>query len=489
MNIRPVSDWTFYRYRFVIGYAILTVIAALFLTLYLNHIPPGLSENEAKSVVTSTNLQFNQPPTNVIDLPYQALQKLSVEFFGLTPIGVRLPSLVFAGLAVLFLSLLLRRWFPTNVAIVSSGVIVTSGWFLSIGRLGTPFIMIPFWTSLLLLTATYVSQQTKGWRWWKVVFAFATALSLYTPFMAYFFVAALLATISQPHLRYLLRESNATNVSIGTFFFVAVLAPLGWGVYNNWTVIRDLLGIPAQLPDPLQFGADLLQAFNQLFNPFIVPASELVLPLTSLGVTVILLIGLIRLLTDFHSVRAYMLLIWLAILLPIIGFNPDNLTVLFVPLMLLVAIGLYSLVRYWYRLFPRNPYARVFGLLPIAILLASILHFNYDRYFFYMLYSPQAAKVYQSDPFLAQQTIAETKPTEPVTVVAPEEKQPIYQILETRPNIQVTPPSQANTGRAGTWIVAESEVKKLAPVVLSAPKELIVNDHTEDALRFRVYQR
>src|SRR5687768_5398735 len=119
MNIRPISEWTLYKHRFLIAYSGLAVLTALLLTLYADTLPPGLSASEQESVVTSHALSFTQLPTaqQVVNLPYHALQKLSTDYLGLTPFGVRLPSLVFAALAALCLSFIIKRWFKVNVAI------------------------------------------------------------------------------------------------------------------------------------------------------------------------------------------------------------------------------------------------------------------------------------------------------------------------------------------------------------------------------------
>ena len=42
-------------------------------------------------------------------------------------------------------------------------------------------------------------------------------------------------------------------------------------------------------------------------------------------------------------------------------FNPDKLLICLVPAYLYMAIGIETLIGEWYRLFPRNPYARLIG--------------------------------------------------------------------------------------------------------------------------------
>lgn len=491
MNIRPISEWTLYKHRFLIAYSGLAVLTTLLLTLYADFLPPGLSQAEQQSAVASHTLSFTELPAaqQVINLPYHALQKISTEFLGLTPFGVRLPSLIFAGLTALCLSFIIKRWFRVNVAIVATMIIVTSSWFLSISRLGTPDIMIPFWTSALILCATYVSQQTKRWHIWKALFGFSAALALYTPYMAYLFIATLIAAIAQPHLRYLIRQSSKVGLTIGIFFFVALLAPLGWGIYKDPSIIRDIFAIPAIIPEPVQFGRDLLLAISNLGWPFNITASQVITPLVSIAALVLVIIGGIRLLGDFHSVRAYVLLIWLALLIPIIGFNPNNLTVLFVPIMLVMTIGLNLVVRYWYKLFPLNPYARIFGLIPLFIFIFTLMQFNYQRYTFTMLYSPAAGAAFNTDAFLAQKETNKLSADVPLTIIVDEKDQSLYGIIASRrPNTVIATAGSEAAVSASTKLVAESQNGEYTQRTGKTATRLIVNDRKDSGLRFRFYQ-
>ncbi|HVI69175.1 MAG TPA: glycosyltransferase family 39 protein [Magnetospirillaceae bacterium] len=488
MIIRPISEWTLYKHRFLIAYSGLAVMVALLLTLYPNNLPPGLSSAEQQSIIDSHGLSFTQLPSaaQVVNLPFHALQKVTVDFLGVTPFGVRLPSLFFGALTILCLSFVIKRWFKINVAIVATMIIITSTWFLSLARLGTPDIMIPFWTSCLILCATYVSQQTKHWQIWKGLFGVSAALALYTPYMAYLFAATLIAAIAQPHLRYLIRQSSKVGLTIGTFFFLLLLVPLGWGVYKDPTLLREILAIPATIPEPLQFGRDILQALSNLLYPFNLSARETITPLLNIATATLVVIGGFRLLSDFHSVRAYVLLIWMALLVPIIGFAPQNLTVLFVPAMLVMTIGLNLIVRYWYKLFPINPYARIFGLLPLFILIFSVMQFGYQRYTFTMLYSIEAGQTFNPDGFLAQSMIKQVAKNVPITlVVAPKDKAFYQVIADSHPETVVITGDQSPI-RQSAYLVAENQVAAVPQ--LGTALKLIISDRKDDALRFRFYQ-
>jgi hypothetical protein len=348
--------------------------------------------------------------------------------------------------------------------------------------------MIPFWTSTLILCATYVSQQTKRWHLWKALFGLSAALSLYTPYMAYLFVATLVAALAQPHLRYLIRQSSKVGLTIGIFFFIVLMAPLGWGIYKDPGLIRDIFAIPAQLPEPAKFGSDLLQALSNLANPLNTAVGQTIMPLLSLTTLCLVAAGGFRLLSDFHSVRAYVLLIWLALLIPIIGFNPGNLTVLIVPCMLVMAIGLNLIVRYWYRLFPFNPYARIFGLVPLFVLIFTVVQFDYQRYVLTMLYSPDVSKVFSDDAFLAQAEANKLPANSPLTIVASAKDQALYRVIaDRRPNTSLQL-GDAAPSRPGAYIVAADQIGPFAAQQPAAPSHLVVNDRKENSLRFRFYQ-
>lgn len=488
MIIRPISEWTLYKHRFLIAYSGLGLLVVLLLSLYPESLPLGLSHAEEQAIVASHQLSFTELPAaaQVVNLPFHALQKASLELLGVTPFGVRLPSLIFAALTILSLSLIIKRWFKTNVAIVTTMLIVTSAWFLSLARIGTPDIMIPFWTSCLILCATYVSQQTKRWHMWKALFGMSAALSLFTPYMVYLFAATLIAAIAQPHLRYLIRQSSKVGLTIGIFFFLLLLAPLGWGIYKDPSILREILAIPAVFPEPMQFGQDILQAVSNLVNPFNLSASETITPLIGVSSAILIILGGFRLLSDFHSVRAYVLLIWVALLVPIIGFTPGNLTVLFVPAMLVMAIGLNLIVQYWYRLFPINPYARIFGLVPLFALVFSVMLFNYQRYTYTMLYSAGAGQTFNADGFLAHSALRSLPAHQPLTIVVAPQDKAFYQLIaRSRPDT-IAIGSNEGRIREGAYLVAEAQVP--ASPQPTTPAKLIVNDRKDNSLRFRYYQ-
>ena len=131
-----ISKLFLYRYRFIIGFTLLGLaFAGLLFGLPLLS-PGGLSDAEIQSTVTSAHLSSTSILNGeVVDLPYHALQKLSITLFGLTTYAIKLPSIIIGLLLGALLILLLNRWFKTNVALFASILAVLSASFLYLAGL------------------------------------------------------------------------------------------------------------------------------------------------------------------------------------------------------------------------------------------------------------------------------------------------------------------------------------------------------------------
>lgn len=509
MHTPPVDDYALYRHRYGFAYVVLTAVIVILLTLNFTSLPAGLSQAEQASVLASSrlNLVFDSitifpkalleflQQADLVNLPYHLLQKSTLETFGLSPLGVRLPSLLVAGASIGMLFVLLQRLIRAKSAIVASLLIATSSWLISLGRLGTPDSMIVFWTVLLLLLMTVISQQAKHQRLWKLLTLLSLGLALYTPGMAVLIAVAVIASMLQPHVRYMVRRISPGTAVAGTAVVFAMLAPLGFTLWQHPSIAFNLLLIPTELPGIGDFFANLLAALGMLFNPLAISLAGTPQPLVALPTTVLALVGLIRLIKDWHSVRSHVLLIWLALVVPLVGLSGSrDLNFLFIPIMLLAAIGIQSLINYWYTLFPRNPYARFFGLLPLGLLIVVVVQFNYQRYFQTLPYAKEAVAFYDQDPFLLWQTLRSGPNRDKrVLLVVPNDKLELYRVnraVSRQLNV-TTAEAFGGLGTTERVIVAQSEEAKLAEGQKNALKQLkanvVVDAHKDNGLRFTVY--
>jgi len=264
---------------------------------------------------------------------------------------------------------------------------------------------------------------------------------------------------------------------------VIALIPMGWILYQQPGLVQPLIGMSLNLPDLGQYLAGLRSALSHYGNFLRPSVGTDIVPAFSIAASVLMLFGALRVLRDHHSSRSYVLLIWLALLLPLISLHPELIFVLYTPSIVLFGIGIQNLIHEWYRLFPRNPYARAGALLPLGLLILSIVSFNYATYFYSYAYSPSASQLFSSDLLLAREAILHEASNKTVTVVVAPDQYSLFDLLRRdRHNLTVTtnPPTKADS----TFVASTTSYRPSG----ANPTSTLVNDRAEGALRFLVYR-
>jgi hypothetical protein len=390
------SKYTLYRWRYIFGYSLVGLLLAGLLAFVGLYLPGGLSPLEMTSVARSASLTFSDPNTLAIaNLPYYAFQALIFKILGVTLFTIKLPSLILALLSAIGFILLLRRWFKPNIAVLASLIAVTTGQFLFIAQQGAAGILYVFWPIVLLLLGTQITRVRKYRLLWKLLFAVSAGLSLYTPLSIYPLLAIGLAIILHPHLRTTIRKLSKVRLTAVFILFLVVITPLIYSIYLNPQLGLTLLGIPANWPPDI--GANAITVLTQYFAYWQPGTSTLMTPVFGLGSSILMLLGLYRIIRTRETTRSYLIIIWGVCLIPVLLLNPAFTSVTFVPSMLLLAAGLTSLIGYWYRLFPLNPYARVAGLVPIVILVFALSVSGMARYIYGYHYSGTQAPLFSKD--------------------------------------------------------------------------------------------
>lgn len=392
------TSFILYRWRYIIGYSLVAILLAGLLVFAGLSVPGGISEAEMRSVVQSDSVSLLDPTTwGVVSLPFYLFQKLIITIFGVSDFTIKLPSLILGLFSAIGLILLLRRWFKPNIAVLASLIAITTGQFLFVAQNGVPGVSYIFWPVVLLLLGTQVTR-TKATRFrvvWKWLFAAAAALSLYNPLSIYPLIAILVAVILHPHLRNAVRRLSKFKVAVGVIIALIILMPLILNIYANPSLGLTLLGMPSDWPPDILANVKTLASQYLLFwEP---SATTLMTPVFGLGSVLLILLGLYRLIRTRETTRSYLIIIWVICLLPILIINPRFTSVVFVPAVLLLAAGLTSLIGYWYRLFPRNPYARVAGLVPLVVLVAVLMGSGLDRFIYGYHYAPNTAVNFSKD--------------------------------------------------------------------------------------------
>lgn len=470
----PSSTLFFYRWRYVFGYSLIGVLLAGGLLLCGLYLPGGLAANEMAAVVQSTALSLKNPVSfAIVNMPYYALLRLSLHLFGAHDLSIKLPSLVLALISVISLVFLLQRWFHRNIAILTVMIAIATGQFLFVAQYATPSILYIFWPITLLLLGTLVSREIKPRIIWMLLFFIFAAFSIYTPLGIYPLLAMVLAAFLHPHLRHVIRRLPSWGLVLGCIFAGIIVTPLGYTIFHKPSTALSLLGIPSSWPDLLTNLSTLGHQYFDFWHP---TTSTITTPVFGLGAVLLMGVGLYQLIRTRDTTQSYLLVIWVICLIPVLIFNSSYTTVTFLPAVLLLAFGLRELIGYWYRLFPRNPYARVAGLISLGVLVLTLVTSGLSRYIEGYYYSPQTASTFSHDLALLPEDTT-------TLVVAPSEQTFWQAIAHYRHTLQVTTKPIGNI-----YTVTHAAYQSLPPDP-SAITRIITTDTRENGDRFYLYNK
>lgn len=478
---KHITEYLLYAKRYSLGYSLAGIAIILLLLLASFYVPGGLSQVEMRSVVVSDAFSFSSfDPSLIINLPYHLLQRVSIELFGISQISIKLPSLILGLLSAWGMVVLLRTWFRHNVAIIATVLTITTGQFLFVAQSGTPSIIYIFLSVWLLVAAMMVSRRAKLSTLWKMSLFAIAAISLYTPLSAYILIALISAVILHPHLRYIVRKLSKSKLLLGAFLALIILTPLIYALIKNPSISLLLLGIPSQWPDLLANAGLLLKQYFDFVTP---SSSTFMTPVYGLGSMILILLGIFNLFTTKYTARSYIISIWVILLLPILIINPNFTSVTFVPVLLLMAMGIHTLLRRWYQLFPHNPYARIAGLIPLAVLIGGMVFSGIGRYTYGYLYDPQVATNFSKDLRIINKQLYDPN-RGPTTIVASNQELAFYTLVaKHHDNLIATDNTQKPT--TNTTIVTRTAHKTAQ---FGTPSKIITDGNTNNADRFYIYK-
>lgn len=480
-----VTDFLIYRWRYILGYTllVLTIIGVIILTNMF--LPGGLREAEMTSSVQSGALSTKSISAHMlIDLPYHIVQRISFEAFGVSIASIKLPSAIFAVFTSIGLFLLLKTWFRTNVAMLATFVAVTTPQFLFMSQDGTPIIMFSFITVWLLFASTQITRQKYFTTLWKVVVTILMAMSFYTPMGIYLVLMLVVAAIAHPHTRHLIKKMNRIRASIAVLLGLAAIAPAVYAMATDMSTLKTLFGIPESVAN---IGDNLILVVRQLFDFTANSDSHLISPVYSLGILIIMLLGLYKLLTYKYTARSYITIAWSIVIIPLVILNPDKITYLFPFAALMIGLGLAALIADWYKLFPRNPYARVAGLIPLVILVTGIVATGTFRYSNSYLYKPEILKHYSVDLKIlnSEAQRLELNQDNKAALYIPNEQKPFYDLVSSE-NQQFYVADVNQKSDAKIQVAASSQKDKVpSPGSL---ERIVTNSRKDFSDRFYIYK-
>ena len=366
--------------------------------------PGGLSEAEMQSAIQSDAISGNfLQEGRVVDLPYHLLQKASISIFGLSLYSIKLPSIIIGVLTGFFIVLLLNRWFKSDVAIVGSILILLSTAFLYLAGSGTPIIMIVFWLALLLWMGSKIVGNDKTPPILTIGFVLSLALSLYTPHLFYVAAGIAVAGLLHPHLRFSLKQLKLYQLIICIGVAAIAIAPLVIGCIFNHNAIQELTWMK-----DFNF-TNVIRNISTAFAPFfsfsLAYDSVYLAPLFGLANIVLVIIGVLASIGKLFTSRNTVVSLLTIFAILVSGLNQNIAIAIIIPITVLSAAGLESIIEKWHSLFPENPYAHFIGTMPIVVVVLMIVFSGLSHFVFGYHYTPRVAKNFSDDINIIQDNL------------------------------------------------------------------------------------
>ena len=482
LQMKAVTEYTLYAKRYLLGYLVISALFVGILSIAAFYVPGALRQGEMQSALTSGALSMQSiNPESVVNLPYYILQRLSFMGFGVTTLSIKLPSIILGVLTAIGIFALVRTWFRRNVAVIVTTIAITSTQFLFLLQDGTPNILFSFVAVWLLAASTFVTRNHLFTTFWKVVACVLMATALYIPLGIYVVLALVITASLHPHIRYVIRRVARVRLIIAILLGLVSVSPLIYAVILKPSVALMLLGIPTT---GLDLPASIITAGQDLFGFFSTSNSYQLRPLYPLGLTLLSVIGLYKLLTVKYTARSYTVLILGACLTILVAINPAHVTALYPIAVLMIAMGIATLIVNWYKLFPRNPYARVAGLVPIAIFVVGLLFSGIMRYMNNYTYNPNILRYYSTDLKLLDNTIAKEKGAGKIQLVTTTNELPFYGLVahyDARFSVGLQPNPEAST------VLLTRKAKENAQPNLTL-NTIVTNQKATNSDRFYIYK-
>lgn len=480
-----ITSYALYRWRYILGYTIGGLLIIATMVFNLLYVPGGIRVAEQSTAVASGALAFsNFNPDTVINLPYHVLQRASFALFDVSILSIKLPSIVLGILAIIGCYFLLATWFRRNVAIITTVIAATLPATLFIAQDGTAAvytICVSFW---LLYAATCVSRAVRPQLFWIILFSLLLALNLYTPLGIWLNIAILSTMLFHPHIRYGARRFNINRLAVASAVGFVILAPLIYSLTMQPSIGLTLLGIPTSIPD---LSANLHTLSTYYFATSPMASTPYLEPLFPMAAILLIIIGFYRFILVKYTARSYVTWFWGLIMVPMVILNPESFMIILPLAVLMIAMGIASLIREWYVLFPRNPYARIVGLVPLGIIVVGIAVTNTFHYIAGYHYSPSVAPTYSQDLRLLDTTLARTTATESqkVPVIIPKGELQFYELVSRYDNRFSA--SSSTIPPTNTIFIVHGDIRRAGMTPAAQPEFIAVDARQEGADRFYLY--
>lgn len=371
---------------------VFVAILALCLSIFavLSSIPEkgAVQEQSTANDASSLRVIINNP----VNAPYKLATYASTSLSPSVRL-VRAVSFIFYIGACVAMFYALRHWHTLQTSVITTAAFATNSVVLAVGRLGTTLITV---MSFFIFSSMLLWQlHTKSNKFVPIIVLVALGSLLYTPGAIWFFLV--LGIVYFNRFKKLFNNVKRLAIFVGLALSVLLITPLILSFIRDSETLNQWLLIPANLEL-----SEVPRAILRVPSAFIyrMPAEPLInvgrLPIFDIASGILFLIGLNAYRRKLKLDRTKVM-IGSAIVAVVVG-ALGELTISIILLLpfaySIIAAGIEYLLDEWYSVFPRNPYARSFGLLLITSVVLFSIYYQMTRFFVVWPQTPETRSVY-----------------------------------------------------------------------------------------------
>jgi 4-amino-4-deoxy-L-arabinose transferase-like glycosyltransferase len=326
-----------------------------------------------------------------LNAPYEALVRLLGYLHPHSLITGRLASTIFALGTLTAFYWLVRYWYGMRTAFFGTLLFGSSAWFLHVGRLGTPEVLM---FGLLMLAACGVWFRHSKQGWVVALLMLLAAVFLYVPGMVWFVAAGVLwqwRTIDRMFKRHL------GFVTLGGFLMLAALVPLALAMYHTPQLARQVAGfVPGEWPHPVAAVRAFLEVPVHLFfrGPELPEQWLGRLPVLDIFTTAMVFLGAYVHSKHLKLMRAKLLATILLLGAGVVALGYVSLSVIVPFVYIVAASGIGLLCDRWFAVFPRNTIAQSVGLGLVSLAVLASCSYSLRHYFVAWPHAPATAPAF-----------------------------------------------------------------------------------------------
>lgn len=372
-----------------LGLAALAVVPLLvFFTFRLTTLTEGVSASELAIIqpVLDKSIHILDVLRTGVLLPYNLIL-FGLQFVAQPETAVALlrgVSVLLSLLAVLSFYRIARWQHSLASAAIGTVSFMTSAWLLVVGRTVSADIMLVAPIFLLALCVGMYKDQRKSS---LLSIAILAPLVLYIPGMVWLLIPVylLLSSSFSRQIRAVSPAFMLWFMGIGGIFLVPALVSFVWppeGV-TTLSTLRSFAGLPEVFPPILELPGNLLDVLKNLFFSGSSDPSLYIdkAPLVSFFVAITFILGLYKMIRTFTLDRSRITIAWLVIGSILTAIGGVSITLLLVPVFLASLEGIRFLFDEWFRVFPRNVFAKTVGVGLISVVVATSASYQLVSYF------------------------------------------------------------------------------------------------------------